>query len=88
MTALRLLAVLNVLFKYASAPSGARLVLTGFSRTSPRHVVRKADQKVAQLQDGDDFFRSCRPVLPRSEDFGCTGVGGGEKIRCGINFLC
>ena len=48
MTALRLLAVLNVGFKYAPhrsrnwAPSGARLVLTAFSHTSPRHVVIKA----------------------------------------------
>ena len=38
MTSLRLLAVLNVLFKYACA----RLVLTALSRTSPRHVVRNA----------------------------------------------
>ena len=47
-TALRLLAVLNVgvqvrpHYSRNAAPSGARLVLTGFSRTSPRHVVRKA----------------------------------------------
>ncbi len=46
-TSLRLLAVLTVLSKYASlskwgSSSGARLVLTGLSRTSPRHVVRKA----------------------------------------------
>ena len=43
---LRLLAVLNVLFKYACArlfpPPGSRLVLTALSRTSPRHVVRNA----------------------------------------------
>ena len=47
-TALRLLAVLNVTvqvhphYSRNAAPSGARLVLTGPSRTSPRHVVRKA----------------------------------------------
>ena len=47
-TALRLLAVLNVGFKNVGArhavPKGAeraRLVLTGLSRTSSRHVVRK-----------------------------------------------
>ncbi len=44
-TSLRLLAVLNVLSEYASliqwgSSSGARLVLTGLSRTSSRHVVR------------------------------------------------
>jgi len=42
-----LLAVLNVLsctpaVFLEGAPSGARLVLTAFSRTSPRHVVRNA----------------------------------------------
>ncbi|MDE0165683.1 MAG: hypothetical protein OXL36_11370, partial [Bryobacterales bacterium] len=41
----RLLAVLNVLFKYACArlfpPPGSRLVLTAFSGTSPRRVVKK-----------------------------------------------
>ncbi len=47
-TSLRLLAVLNVLSEYASliqwgSSSGARLVLTCLSRTSPRHLVRKAD---------------------------------------------
>ena len=40
----RLLAVLDVLFKYTCArlfpPPGSRLVLTALSRTSPRHVVR------------------------------------------------
>ena len=46
-TALRLLTVLNVGFKYARISQkmsrrAARLVLTGFSPTSPRHVVRKA----------------------------------------------
>ena len=46
-TSLRLLAVLTVLFKYASllkkwAPSGARLVLTDLSCTLPRHAMRKA----------------------------------------------
>ena len=47
-TALRLLTVLNVGFKVRShsseseSLSGARLVLTGLSRTSPRHVVRNA----------------------------------------------
>ena len=45
-TSLRLLAVLNVLFKYACArlfpPPGLRLVLTALSRTSSRHVVRNA----------------------------------------------
>ena len=41
-TSLRLLAVLNVLFKYACAPSGSRLVLTALSPTSPRRVVRNA----------------------------------------------
>ncbi|MDE0167815.1 MAG: hypothetical protein OXH92_15360 [Bryobacterales bacterium] len=44
MTSLRLLAVLNVLFKYACArlfpPPGSRRVLTALSRTSPRHMVR------------------------------------------------
>ena len=53
-TALRLLAVLNVLFKYAphysrnAAPSGTRLVLTGLSRTSPRHLVRKAAKYIVR----------------------------------------
>ena len=43
MTSLRLLAVLDVLFKYTcGAPSGSRLVLTALSRTSPRHVVKNA----------------------------------------------
>ena len=42
MTSLRLLAVLNVRFKNACAPSGSRLVLTSLSPTSPRHVVRNA----------------------------------------------
>ncbi|MDE0166399.1 MAG: hypothetical protein OXL36_15000 [Bryobacterales bacterium] len=46
MTSLRLLAVLDVLFKYACArlfpPPDSRLVLTALSRTSPRHVVRNA----------------------------------------------
>ena len=46
-TSLRLLAVLNVLSEYASlikwgSSSGARLVLTRLSRTSSRHVVRRA----------------------------------------------
>ena len=46
-TSLRLLAVMTVLFKYASlikwgSSSGARLVLTRLLRTSPRHAVRKA----------------------------------------------
>ena len=49
-TSLRLLAVLNVLFKYACARQAARafflrparLVLTALSRTSSRHVVRYA----------------------------------------------
>ena len=44
-TSLRLLAVLNVLFKYACARQAARasrLVLTALSPTSPRHVVRNA----------------------------------------------
>ena len=46
-TSLHLLAVLNVLSEYASliewgASSGARFLLTRLSRTSPRHVVRKA----------------------------------------------
>jgi len=46
-TSLRLRAVLNVLSEYASliqwgSSSGARLVLTGLSRTSPRHLVRNA----------------------------------------------
>ena len=40
-TALRLLAVLNVLSR-SGAERVARLVLTALSRTSPRHVVRKA----------------------------------------------
>ena len=46
-TALRLLAVLKVGFNYAHpcsgnwVPSGARLGLTGLSRTSPRHLVRR-----------------------------------------------
>ena len=43
-TSLRLLAVLNVLFKYACArlfpPPGTRLVLTALSRTSPPRVGR------------------------------------------------
>ena len=43
---LRLLAVLDVLFKYACArlfpPPGSRLVLTPLSRTSTRHLVRNA----------------------------------------------
>ena len=40
-TSLRLLAVLNVLFKYACArQAGSRLVLTALSRTSPRRVVK------------------------------------------------
>ncbi|MDE0167122.1 MAG: hypothetical protein OXL36_18645 [Bryobacterales bacterium] len=43
---MRLLAVLNVLFKYACArlfpPPGSRLVLKAFSHTSPRHVMRNA----------------------------------------------
>ena len=47
MTSLRLLAVLDVLFKYTCArlfpPPGSRLVLTTLSRTSPRHVMRNAD---------------------------------------------
>ena len=51
MTSLRLLAMLNVRFKYACArqaarafspPPGLRLVLTALSRTSPRLVVRNA----------------------------------------------
>ena len=42
MTSMRLLAVLNVRFKYACAPSGSRLVLTALSRTSARPVVRNA----------------------------------------------
>ena len=49
MTSLRLLAVLNAEFKMQGhgmpcprSLSGARLVLTGLSRTSPRHLVRKA----------------------------------------------
>ncbi len=46
-TSLRLLAVLRVLFQYAAVfmdgePSGAHLVRTAFSRTSPRQVVRNA----------------------------------------------
>ena len=42
-TSLRLLAVLNVLLKYAcAAASGSRLVLTALSPTSPRRVVRNA----------------------------------------------
>ena len=46
-TSLRLLAVLNVLSRTRlcsreGSSSGARLLLTAFSRTSPRHVVRKA----------------------------------------------
>ena len=46
-TSLRLLAVLTVLPEYASlikweSSSGARLLLTGLSRTSPRHAMRKA----------------------------------------------
>ena len=42
-TSLRLPAVLTVLFKYTSARQGGPcLVLTALSRTSPRHVVRKA----------------------------------------------
>ena len=47
-TALRLLTVLNVGFQVRphgsrnGSLSGARLVLTGFSRTSPHHVARKA----------------------------------------------
>ena len=42
-TSSRLLAVLNVLFKYACARQAARasrLVMTALSCTSPRHVVR------------------------------------------------
>ena len=46
MTSLRLLAVLNVLFKYDCTrlfpPPGTRLVLTDLSPTSPRRVVRNA----------------------------------------------
>ncbi|MDE0295634.1 MAG: hypothetical protein OXI93_15705, partial [Bryobacterales bacterium] len=42
----RLLAVLDVLFKYACArlfpPPDSRLVLTALTHTSPRHVVRNA----------------------------------------------
>ena len=47
LTPLRLLTVLNVGFKYTphyssnAALSGARLVLTGLSRTSLGHLVRK-----------------------------------------------
>ena len=46
-TSLRLLAVLDVRSEYASfirwgSSTGARLVLTGLSRTSSRHVVRNA----------------------------------------------
>ncbi len=46
-TVLRLLAVLNVLFKYARIIQemrrrASRLVRTGLSRTSSRHVARKA----------------------------------------------
>ena len=47
MTSLRLLAVLNVpsstpQHEKPGAPSGSRLVLPAFSRTSPRHVRRNA----------------------------------------------
>ena len=53
---MRLLAVLDVLFKYACArlfpPPGSRLVLTALSRTSPRRVVRNAGQAF------DHFVRS------------------------------
>ncbi|MDE0296295.1 MAG: hypothetical protein OXI93_19080, partial [Bryobacterales bacterium] len=52
----RLLAVLNVLFKYACArlfpPPGSRLVLTAFSGTSPRRVVKKCRLEVAGGLDG------------------------------------
>jgi hypothetical protein len=41
-TSLRLLAVLTVPLKCASAPSAARLVSTGFSRVSLRRLVSKA----------------------------------------------
>ncbi len=49
-TSLRLLAVLTVLSKYASliqwgSSSGARLALTGLSRTSPRHAGRVEDRR-------------------------------------------
>ncbi|MDE0432927.1 MAG: hypothetical protein OXH92_02865 [Bryobacterales bacterium] len=53
MTALRLLALLDALFKYACArlfpPPGLRLVLTALSRTSLRHVVRNAGQFFSSL---------------------------------------
>ncbi|MDE0166414.1 MAG: hypothetical protein OXL36_15080 [Bryobacterales bacterium] len=47
-TSQRLLAMLNVLFKYACArlfpPPGLRLVLTALSRSSPRSVMRNAGE--------------------------------------------
>ncbi len=76
MTSLRLLAVLNVpsstpQFDSSRAPSGSRLVLTAFSRTSPPHVVRNAGWPevrwvgVGQLAYGRPVARS--PALGESE---------------------